>query len=360
MANPLSLAKLVYSPHWWELAMANANLIPETALRWYREGRGAVLATVTETWGSAPRPAGSQIAISGKGEITGSVSGGCVEGAVVAEAMETLQVGKARELAFGVEDENAFASGLACGGTIRILVEPVGTVLPSDVLEQLVEARAARRVVAYAVDVGADLRRVVGTDDPRFGEVVAGMSIQDKSGRDGPVFLALNNPPPRLAVVGAVHIAQTLVPMARMAGFDVTVIDPRPIFAGGGRFGGETLCDEWPDEALSRFRPDTRSAVVTLTHDPKLDDPALSVALKSEAFYIGSLGSRRTHAKRLERLAAAGIPAGRLARIHAPVGLDIGANSPAEIAVAIMAEIVAALRGRSKEEAIRGTEKTAG
>jgi len=338
--------------------MTTARLILETALRWRREGRGVVLATVTETWGSAPRPAGSQVAISDKGEIVGSVSGGCVEGAVVAEAMESMQHGVARELEFGVEDENAFAVGLACGGTIRILVEPVGAVLPDEVLEQLVEARADRRAVAYAVDFSSGMRRVAGEDDPEFGEAVARMSDRDRSGHEGSVFLALNNPPPRLAIVGAVHIAQTLAPMARMAGFDVIVIDPRPIFAGGGRFGGETLCDEWPDAALSRFRPDARSACVTLTHDPKLDDPALSVALKSDAFYIGSLGSRRTHARRVERLAASGVPAQQLVRIHAPVGLDIGANSPSEIALAIMAEIVAALRGRSGNAAIREMERT--
>jgi xanthine dehydrogenase accessory factor len=161
---------------------------------------------------------------------------------------------------------------------------------------------------------------------------------------DGPLFLQVFNPPLRLIVVGAVHIAQALVPMAALAGYAVTVIDPRRGFATAERFPNVTLVDAWPDEAMESLAPDSRTAVVTLTHDPKLDDPALDVALRSEAFYIGALGSKRTHAARLERLSAMGHGREALARIHGPAGLDIGAVSPAEIAIAILAQMTQVLR----------------
>ena len=159
-------------------------------------------------------------------------------------------------------------------------------------------------------------------------------------------FLHVMRPPPRLFVVGAVHIAQALVPMAALLGYEVTVVDPRRAFAGGERFADATVVTDWPDEALGAAGLDTRSAVVTLTHDPKLDDPALRMALTSPAFYVGSLGSRRTHAKRIERLTGAGLAEKALARIHAPVGLDIGATTAAEIAVSIAAELTARFRVR--------------
>lgn len=319
--------------------------IPETALNWHRHQGGAVLVTVMETWGSAPRPVGSQMAISATGEIAGSVSGGCVEGAVIVEAQEALAAGEHRVLEFGVSDDNAFAVGLACGGTIRVLLEPVGTVLPVDTLDQIIAARAARRIVAYLVDVTHGTRQVLGTDDPDFGAMVAERSARDQSGHEGETLVVIYNPPLTLLIVGAVHIAQYLLPLARQTGFDVTIIDPRPVFAQGERFAGHPVCQDWPDDALQDMALDARTALVTLTHDAKLDDAALKIALRSEIFYIGSLGSRRTHAKRCERLAGQGFTEDTLARIHGPVGLGIRAASPAEIAVSIMAEIIAVLRG---------------
>jgi len=161
---------------------------------------------------------------------------------------------------------------------------------------------------------------------------------------EGPVFLQIFNPPLRLAIVGAVHIAQALAPMASLAGYAVTIIDPRGAFATETRFPDVALVDEWPDDAMTAFAPDRRSAVVTLTHDPKLDDPALDVALRSDAFYIAALGSRRTHAGRIERLKELGHDEAAIARIHGPAGLAIGAVSPAEIAISVMAEMTKALR----------------
>jgi xanthine dehydrogenase accessory factor len=161
---------------------------------------------------------------------------------------------------------------------------------------------------------------------------------------DGPVFLNPFNPPLRLIAVGAVHISQALAPMASLAGYAVTVIDPRRAFGSEARFPGVELSNAWPDEGMAALKPDLRTAVVTLTHDPKLDDPALIAALKSDAFYIGSLGSKKTHASRIERLKAAGFSDAEIARIHGPVGLSIGAKSPAEIAISVLAQVTQALR----------------
>lgn len=314
------------------------NDIPAIALAWAKDGTGAALATVIETWGSAPRGVGSQLAISGGGEIMGSVSGGCVEGAVVVEAMDALEDGQSRLLEYGVSDDEAFAVGLACGGTIRVLVEPIGAAMPVELLEQLVAARAVPKPIAYTVDTTSWARGLVGKEDypDRF--------RSDKSGFEDEVFVAVHNPPLRMAIIGGVHIAQPLVAMAKMAGFAPVLIDPREAFASATRFPDTTLVHDWPDDALQNFGLDARTAVVTLTHDPKLDDPAIKAALASECFYLGCLGSKRTHGKRLERLSSEGVSSDDLARIHAPVGLDIGAKTPAEIAVSIMAEVIQRLR----------------
>ena len=321
-----------------ERQMTTFDDIPETALAWHRDGRGAVLATVVETWGSAPRPTGRQLAISGTGEFAGSVSGGCVEGAVVAEAMDALSDGWPRLLTYGISDDDAFAVGLACGGTIRILVEPVGAAIPEALLADLVAARAERRAVAMVVDTETWQRKLTPAPSD-FAQRFA----MDRSGFEGSRFVAIHNPPLRLIVVGAVHIAQPLIQMARLAGYDPFLVDPRSAFASDARFPGEVISTDWPDEALAGIGLDARTAVVTLAHDPKIDDPAIEAALASDVFYLGSLGSKRTHAKRLERLGATH-DSDALKRIHAPVGLDIGAKSPAEIAISILAEMTERLR----------------
>ncbi|MGL4236656.1 XdhC family protein [Tabrizicola sp.] len=324
---------------------ATHDLIPEAALAWHRAGKGAALATVIETWGSAPRQAGSQLAISGEGEMLGSVSGGCVEGAVVTEALEALQDRKSRILTFGVSEETAFAAGLACGGTIRVLVEPVGEgaeALPEAMLADLASARAASSALALVTRPEGWARTLVipGQDPAVDARLKSDRSGMEEDGR----FIAVHNPPLRLIVIGAVHIAQPLLTIARTCGYAPTLIDPRAAFGSADRFPGETILDDWPDEALARLAPDARTAIVTLTHDPKLDDPAIRYALRSKAFYLGCLGSTRTHAKRVDRLTAEGFTADEIARIRAPVGLDIGAKTPAEIAVSIMAQIIETLR----------------
>ncbi len=321
------------------MSIPDATLL-SLAYDWHMTGRKVAVATVVETWGSAPRAAGSLLVIDADGAMEGSVSGGCVEGAVMVEAIEALEDGKARLLDYGVSDDDAFAVGLACGGRIRVLVEPVGGAMSVADLTALHQAQLDKRPVAYVVDLQGETRAVVGAESypDRF--------RLDRSGveEDGHTFVAVRNPPLRMIIVGAVHIAQALVSMARACGFDPVLIDPRGAFGSAARFPGETIVEDWPDAAMAALAPDTRTAVVTLTHDPKLDDPAIVATLGTDAFYLGCLGSKRTHAKRVERLTAAGFGAGDIARISAPVGLDLGGRQPAEIAVSVMAEVIARLR----------------
>lgn len=225
-----------------------------------------------------------------------------------------------------------------------------------ELFKRAVESAAAGRSTALVTNLRSGIELVFQDYDIKanrdFGELVIAAVRQaladDRSAlietSEGKVFIEVFNPPLRLIVVGAVHIAQPLARMAALAGYAVTVIDPRSAFASVERFPGVELSTEWPDEAMARLKPDRRTAIVTLTHDPKVDDPALIAALRSLAFYIGALGSKKTHAARLKRLAAEGFKDTEVARIHGPVGLDIGALSPAEIAVSILAQVTATLR----------------
>ena len=319
----------------------------ERIAAWRADHRRVALATVVRTWGSAPRRAGSHLAIEEGGVFAGSVSGGCVEGEVARQAREVCAAGQPRLLEFSVSDFDAWQVGLACGGHVAIYVERVED---SAIDAALAAARAARRAVARVSRLQDGVQALVeatGTTGPLplpqpvLDEVRARLARNDSGllATDSALFVRCYVPAPRLFIIGAVHIAQALHTLARVVGYEVTVIDPRTAFATSQQFAGLGVVDEWPDAALRRLAPDAGSAVVALTHDPKLDDPALAVALGSPAFYVGALGSRRTHAQRLERLAALGL--GEAARrIHAPIGLDLGGRSAGEIAVSIMAQIV--------------------
>ena len=306
----------------------------QIAAGWVREGHEVAIATVIETWGSAPRRKGSHLAIRGDGLFEGSVSGGCVEGDVITEAQALLEAGAvSRRLDYGVADETAWQVGLACGGRISVLVQRLSDAgFALTLIDRLIAAAAAGEPVALATDLATGATR-----EGDIGDVVNHWP-----------------PPRRLAIIGAVHIAQALVPLALGLGIGVTVIDPRGLFAADARFSGQNengqrfagldLDRRWPDEALAEWRPNAASAIVALTHDPKLDDVALAAALNSPAFYIAALGSRKNHAKRCERLAEGGFGPADLARLHGPAGLAIGAADPAEIALSIAAELTAAWR----------------
>jgi xanthine dehydrogenase accessory factor len=339
---------------------ASDRLVLSRALDWLDQGRRVVLATVIQTWGSAPQPVGSKLLIDSDGNFLGSVSGGCVEASVIAETADVLAEGRPKTLEFGVEDGTAWQVGLACGGTIRILLEPValradGSSVPKDGFRELVSDLQSRRPAVLVTQLATGARQL-GHSPADFGqeltEAVEDALRRDKStlleSPDGEIFINVFNPAIRLVIVGAVHVAQSLVPMAQALGYDVTIVDPREAFASAQRFGQTRLIHEWPDEALPKIGVDSQTAIVVLSHDPKIDDPALLYALKSDALYLGALGSKRTNAKRAERLIEAGASATDVERIHAPIGLDIGAVGPAEIALSIIAEIVAVQRGEGR------------
>ena len=227
-------------------------------------------------------------------------------------------------------------------------------------LAKLNAARAARRPIALVTDVADGGQRIVEADALASDPLADAIAERFRIGKSGMVlaaerehFVTVQVPPTRLVAIGAVHISQALATMAMLAELDVTIVDPREAFATPERFPDVTLMPEWPDAALPRIGLDRYTAVCLLTHDPKIDDPALVAALKAECFYIGALGSRKTHGRRLERMRESGFTDDELARIHAPIGLDIGAVSPAEIAVAILGEIVAALRQKPKRDETR-------
>jgi xanthine dehydrogenase accessory factor len=320
----------------------------QIALDWQGEGRKVALAIVVATWGSAPRPAGSVMCCDDAGHFAGSVSGGCVEVAVIEAAREVLATARSRVMEFGVSDEQAWSVGLACGGSLRVVVLPV----QREALEALRRARVASRAAVLAVSLDDGSLRVIDGAGAAAGtewQQAAALALATDAavcttlgGRE--TLLAPQNPPLRLIIVGAVHIAEALCAMARIAGHAVTLVDPRSAFLRAELFPGVALTDRWPQEALPALAIDARCAAVLLTHDPKIDDPAIECLLRSPAYYIGALGSRRTHARRLERLAARGFGTAELARIHGPAGLPIGARTPAEIAVSVLAQITAALR----------------
>lgn len=297
--------------------MAENDSVLAAARAW--AGAPMALATVVSTWGSAPRPRGSHMLVHEDGRFEGSVSGGCVETDILATAADVIGGAPAVVKTYGVADPAAWEVGLPCGGEIAVLVQPVS---PEGFDPQLFDAIAAARAQGARFDVATDL--------------VSGRSVPGAEGE----FVNRYDPPRRLLIVGAVQIAQRLAGLARELGIVTTVIDPRGRFLTEERFPGVTLDDRWPDEAIAALRPDPATAVVTLSHDPKIDDAALIAALARPTGYVAALGSRRSHAARLERLRAAGVAADALARIEGPAGMNIGAIGPAEIALSIAAAMV--------------------
>jgi xanthine dehydrogenase accessory factor len=330
---------------------------------WLNAGEGVALATVVATWGSAPRGVGSKMAVSSSGRIAGSVSGGCVEGAVAEAAQQVLAVGEPRLVHFGVADETAWSVGLACGGKIDVFVAPLDRTAFEALKGVLTENRAAASATVVSgprgtlgrsllLSAGGPPEGPAGDGDPLAAaarEALAHGQCRRVAAGELDLFVDVLLPPPTLVVVGAVHIALALVSIARSLGYRTVVVDPRTAFGNRERFPDvDELLDEWPDEALRRLKLHAGTAVAVLTHDPKIDDPALEAALPSQAFYVGALGSKTTQEKRRKRLMAAGLTESQVGRLHAPIGLDLGGRRPEEIALAVMAEIVAARNGRDR------------
>jgi xanthine dehydrogenase accessory factor len=333
--------------------LASDSDILRKAQEWKEAGRDVALATVVETWGSAPRPVGSHLVIDSKGNFLGSVSGGCVEGDVITEALDVIAMGGQQMLEFGVADEMAWRAGLSCGGRIRVYVQSIDADR-ADRLAAFNAERAMRRPCILVTNIASGKQRLVRAADVDSEPMADILKERLRLGKSGIVewggeelFLRVETPPVRLVVIGAVHVSQMLAPIVSLAGFDMIIIDPRNAFATPERFPGVQLITEWPEVALASLHLDHYTAMVLLTHDPRIDDQGLTEALRADCFYIGALGSRKTHANRLERMRAKGFGDAVLKRIHAPIGLDIGAVSPAEIAVSIAGEIIADLHRKA-------------
>ncbi len=346
------------------------DLVPEIE-RWRQAGKQIAIATIVQVYGSALRPLGSKMACTSAGDIAGSVSGGCIEGAVYEEAQTVMKHGHPKLLEFGVADESAWEVGLACGGTIQVWVESLAPEIYATI-KQCLEAGEMVALATVFTGPRQGSKLFVWPDGQVQGELgsaelteqVVRCAAKRLATHDpGRITFEVNNEPvevlvevltplPRLIIVGAVHIAIPLVTFAKTLGFRAIVVDARSAFATRERFPhADELMVEWPSTAMEKLGLDEATHIVIMTHDDKLDIPALQAALASPARYVGILGSSKTHAKRVQALKQLGVTDEQLARIHAPIGLDMGAVGPEEIALSIMAEVVAARHGRAARHA---------
>jgi xanthine dehydrogenase accessory factor len=326
---------------------------------WINSNQPFALATVIQTWGSAPRGIGSMMSITTDMQVAGSVSGGCVENEVIEEAIKVIKTGNPSLLGFGVSDETAWSVGLTCGGKINVFVENA-TTETKNILKKVVEYQKANRPVILIKNLASENishRNILMLTDDSLSETSGRVASQIKNQAlglyerrsssiseigDEQYFFQIFLRKPRLIIIGAAHISIPLVKLAKELSFEVIVMDPRRIFADQKRFPVEPdqLITEWPGVALSELRLNEDSYCVLLTHDPKIDDEALKILLKSKVAYVGALGSKKTHSKRIGRLSEAGFTDEEISRIYGPVGLDIGAKLPQEIALSIMAQII--------------------
>ena len=302
-----------------------------SATAWHRAGRRVILATVVKTWGSAPRPLGAMLAIRDDGQVSGSVSGGCVEDDLIERVHAHQLAGdKPEVMTYGVTKEQADRFRLPCGGTLQLVLEPIGD---GSSLEELLLTIERHELVARFLDLETGRSRI---EPGRW---------SDALDFDGKVLKTVHGPRWRLLIIGAAQLSRYVAQMAQALDYHVTVCDPREEYALAWDLAGVPLERGYPDDVVQAMNLDAHSAVVAVTHDPKLDDVALLEALKSPAFYVGALGSKANNDKRRQRLAQFDLSAGEIARLHGPVGLRIGSRTPPEIAVAILAEMTAVRRG---------------
>ena len=303
---------------------------------WRRAGHGVWLVTVLETWGSAPRPPGALLAMRDDGLVVGSVSGGCVEDDLIDRVRKGERVRTPSLVVYGVTKEEAARFGLPCGGNLRLVQEPL---VDFAWIDEVLERAARHELVARVVDLASGAVRV---ESARRGEAF---------GFDGRTMRALYGPRWRMLVIGASEIAHYLAEVAATVDYQVFVCDPREEYRGAWRARDAKWIEGMPDDAVLAFKPDGHSVILTVSHDPKLDDMALLEALKSDAFYVGAVGSARTSAERRKRLAGFDLSAQQIARLRGPVGLAIGSRTPPEIAVAILADLIASRNGVVLEKA---------
>jgi len=348
---------------------------------WFNSGEPFALATVIRTWGSAPRPVGAGMAVSQSGEIIGSVSGGCVEGAIYEAALEVLKTGQPQIVAYGVSDENAFAVGLTCGGTIELFVQIVDQEnFPHfQIIYQAIKEQKPIAIATLIDGPGALGARIIFDNENIYGTLnVAGLDHSVvEGGRDllgqgktrtltlgaagepmveeVSIFIESYVPAPKMILFGAIGFAAAVARIGKFLGYHVTVCDARALFATKKRFPeADEVIVEWPHRYLPTVEIDERTVICVLTHDPKFDVPVLEIALRTNAGYVGAMGSRRTHEDRLHRLREIGMTESELARLRSPIGLDIGSRTPEEIAVSIAAEIISDLTGASRQPLSEG------
>ncbi len=303
----------------------------KSAVAWLEGGHKATLATVVRTWGSAPRPVGAMLVIRNDGHVVGSVSGGCVEDDLIERVKAHQMTGGAPEVVtYGVTAEQAARFGLPCGGTLQLVLEPVRQ---ESQLKELLEIIGRHELVARTLEMKTG---AVKLESGRWSDVLE---------FDGAVLKSIHGPRWRLLIIGAGQTSRFLAQFAQALDYQVTVCDPREEYADEWNVPGVNLIRSYPDDAVLELNSDPHLAVVAVTHDPKLDDAALTEALKSPSFYVGALGSRKNNEKRRQRLAEFDLSADEIARLHGPVGLKIGSKTPAEIAIAIIAEMTAVRRG---------------
>ena len=303
----------------------------KSAVAWLDSGHQATLATVVRTWGSVPRPVGAMLVIRDDGHVVGSVSGGCVEDDLIERVKaHQMQGGAPEVVTYGVTAEQAARFGLPCGGTLQLVLEPVRQ---ESLLKELLDTIGRHELVARTLDMKSG---GVKLDSGRWSDALQ---------FDGAVLKSIHGPRWRLLIIGAGQTSRFLAQFAQALDYQVTVCDPREEYADEWNVPGVNLTRNYPDDAVLELNPDPNLAVVAVTHDPKLDDAALTEALKSPSFYVGALGSRANNEKRRKRLADFDLSAAEIARLHGPVGLRIGSKTPAEIAVAIIAEMTAVRRG---------------
>jgi xanthine dehydrogenase accessory factor len=311
---------------------------------WTKAGEDIALATVVETWGSSPRPLGSKMVVTRSGKMAGSVSNGCIEGAVFEEAQKVLKSREPKVAAFGVADEVAFEVGLACGGHIEVFIQPLGPVH-----QQLLAKLQGDEPATLLTNLSSGEAQLIEGSAPG----------SELARREGDLFTEPFRRPAHLVIIGAIHIAIPLHRLAKLMGYRVTIVDARAKFATRDRFPeADELIVAWPDEAMAKLAIDNSTYVVILTHDPKFDLPALRSVLAKDAGYIGAIGSRKTNQNRFDALRAEGFTEEQLSRVHGPIGFDLGSRGAEETALGILAEITAVRfdgSGASKRDGVRSS-----
>ena len=347
------------------------------AEKWHDKGIKTAVATVINTWGSSPRPVGSQLIVNENGQFFGSISGGCIESDVIMAAQDIINHDsskfiKPKLIKYDISNESAWQIGLTCGGEIEILIEKFDDKAAN--INNIIKSKIDKISIAIITDIKSGKKSVyqnsnndkskidyitgeplIGDDEETHKTVMAiktalklnqttSLKLTNKH-----YFIKIISPKKRMIIIGAVHIAQALSSIAVISGFEVTIIDPRDPWATVERFPNIKIIQEWPEDIMDDLDINNKTAIITLSHDKKFDDPALEYAIRSTAFYIGALGSKKTHAKRIERFNKIGFDKQKINKIDAPIGMDIGAKTPAEIAISIMANVTFALNGNIKK-----------